>query len=134
MAWYERMTVPSNTPIASPLVQDARLAPGTLDKIRVLHPTGCVDLVGVRFMLATHQLFPNNPGSWFTGNGDPIEFHPHMPLDTPPYTIQIEMYNLDVVFDHSPSVMLDIIYAGSYWDDLTESFALLGQSLILGGR
>jgi len=81
-----------------------------IDTIRILHPTGCVDLVGVWLEYLAHRLYPVNDDGYFLGNGSPIEFSPNRSLFMPPYKLFFKGYNLDTTFVHKITLMIDVTF------------------------
>lgn len=110
MAYFSQLIIPNNTAISEPSVNIIPFTPMIIKTIRILHPTGCVDLVGVWLEYSTHRLFPINDDGYFLGNGSPIEFSPNKSLFLPPYKLFFKGYNLDTTFVHKVTLMIDITF------------------------
>lgn len=110
MTYFSQLIIPPNTPIVEPSVNIIPFTPMIIDKIRILHPTGCVDLVGVWLEYLTHRLYPLNDDGYFLGNGSPIEFNPAKSLFLPPYKLFFKGYNLDTTFIHRITLLIDVTF------------------------
>jgi len=107
----QKITIPKNTPIASPATQDILLAKGFVTHGMVVLPPGCAGLVGIAIFDASTQLYPATAATWFTGDGERIEFDTDydVPLVGTDYKLTIKGYNLDDTYSHTPIVRLWIV-------------------------
>lgn len=138
MSYFSQLIIPPNTTIEEPSVNIISFAPMIIDKIRILHPTGCVDLVGVWLEYLSQRLYPINDDGYFLGNGASIEFSPNYPLFLPPYTLFFKGYNLDTTFIHKITLLMDITFVdvlnnpvsdiGVVSQDLLTTLSELGES------
>jgi hypothetical protein len=134
MAYYVEIETPANTPVASPVVETLKMAPGKVRRVQILHPTGCVGLVGVRFLYFEHQVWPENPDGWFTGNGSPITFEPGLAIGDSPFELDVEVYNLDDTFAHAPGVMIDMDFGDDTLELLLARLVEAQQGGVMPGR
>lgn len=109
MFYEQKLTIPKNTPIASPVEVDMPVHSGVIQQVTVELPAGCVGLVGVRLLIWERQVWPSNPDSWFTGNDMILTFPEDLELTDAPYTITIQGYNLDDTYQHEPKVRMQIL-------------------------
>lgn len=111
-----QLTIAPNTTRSSPEKVSLEVAPGIIRKVRILHPAGCADLVGVSIYYRASRLFPTNDDGFFLGNGFPIEFNPNTSLLEPPFVLEIQGYNDDDTYTHKPTVYIELEFAGSNAD------------------
>lgn len=108
MSYAIDITVEPTTPINEPLKVNLEITPLIIKKVGIVHPTGCVNLVGCRFFYRAYQIYPYNDRGWFLGNGQQIVFEPKTELIEPPHILQIQAYNLDDYFTHTIIINLDV--------------------------
>ena len=93
--WYRfEIWVPSSDIIGPPIEYDIRLPSGVIKKVRVRFPPGPNNLVSIRILLGTHQMWPRGPPAipeyavaihppvssyWFRGDDEAIEWEDHVP-------------------------------------------------------
>lgn len=111
--YFLQLTIPKNTARTAPQLNTLDFAPGILRKVRILHPSGCADLVGVAIYYLGTRLLPMNDQNWFLGNGFPIEFAPNFDVRHEPTRFDIYSYNEDDTYQHRPSIMFEIEFTGS---------------------
>lgn len=111
--YFVQLTIPKNTSRLVPQLTVMDFAPGILRQIRILHPAGCADLVGVCINYLGARLLPMNDQAWFLGNGFPIEFAPNFDVRHEPTRFDIYSYNEDDTYQHRPTIMFEIEFTGS---------------------
>jgi hypothetical protein len=134
VAYFLDLTIPKNTPVALPVTEELKIAPGVVKRVSILLPDGAAGLAGVRVMYWERQVWPDNPGGWFVGNGSPVDFSPNAEIVESPTVLRIEGYNLDDTFDHTALVMVDVEFAGGWWDRLVQRLQGTAGPLALPGR
>lgn len=95
------LTVPANTTAANPLTQDVQLPPGTIHKVDVQFPAGCVGLVHTIARRGAHQIWPSNEGANFSANGATLNWEDEYDLDAAPFTLRLIAWNLDDFYSHT---------------------------------
>jgi len=103
------ITVDPDTESDSPKRLASGLCRGTLSQVSVYFPFGCAGLVGVRIIHYEHQLYPTNPGEWFTGNDILIEFPDEYLIDQGWTEFKVEAYNEDDFYSHTPVVSFVVL-------------------------
>lgn len=111
MTYFVQLIIPPNTTKSEPVREDLFIAPGSVNKVIVLHPTGCVSLVGVWFEYRSSRLWPTNDDGYFLGNGQVIEYFPDSELIEPPHVISVYGYNEDDTYIHRPLIMIEVDFA-----------------------
>ena len=96
--------IPANTTQAIPLRQKFILTEGIITRFIVFLPWGCGGLCGLRVLRNEQQLFPISHSTWIIGNDSLYEFADDFSLDTEPYTLMLEGYNLDDTYQHTLEV------------------------------
>ncbi len=108
----QTITLPASTLVGAPVTQTIALAKGFIVQGEVLFPTGCAGLAKVALFNGAAQVFPGTAGSWFTGNGDPIQWMADYasPLVGASYLMTIKGYNDDDTYQHVPIVRLWVVF------------------------
>lgn len=111
-----RLSIAPSTTTANPATVNLDISPGIARRVRVVMPSGCADLVGVWITYRSSRVWPINDDGYFLGNGSEVEFFPNLPLLDPPFLLQINGYNSDDTYTHSPAVYIEIEFTGSNRD------------------
>jgi hypothetical protein len=101
MIYDYALTIPANTPIATPATLHAALNLGTLTRLEIQFPAGCAGLVGVGIWRYEVLTFPSNPGAWFIADNHVIAFDEDFLIDREPYALSLRGYNLDDTYPHT---------------------------------
>lgn len=134
MAYFADLVIPANTPAETPVSLELKIAAGVVKRVEVVIPDGVAGLAGVRFMYWERQVWPDNPGEWFTGNGTELEFSPNAEVTQTPTVIRMEGYNDDDTFEHRFLAMIDVEFAGGWWDRLLQQLKGPSSVLAMPGR
>jgi len=108
--YYE--TVISILPLATiedPVVQVLQVAPGVVQHVEVYFPDRCAGLARLRIMYWERQVWPSNPDGFFRGNDSTTAFDEDLEIVDPPYSFDIQGWNLDDTFLHEPIVRVQIM-------------------------
>ncbi len=108
MIYETRLTIPANTTQAQAVETDVSIHPGTVTVLEILFPTGCAGLVHVQILHWVRQIWPSNPNSDFTGNGDPMTFAEDYEVLDPPFFFTVRGWNTDELYPHTPIVRFQI--------------------------
>lgn len=120
MIYETRCPTPKNTDPAAPVVTTLPVHPGHVEQVSVEFPLGCCGLVGLAIDFWSHQFWPANPDSWFTGDGYVLVWPESLELVDPPYEFTIRSYSVDDTYDHSPVVRIQITPFGKTVQDVLE--------------
>jgi len=102
MAIYTiKLTVPANTPVDKPKRTTVDLAKAVLTRISIRIPPGHFALTGLRILYGRLQLWPEESGTWFSGDDEVIEWTEYFELPHDPTRLTLEAYNEDEAYDHS---------------------------------
>ena len=102
------LTIPANTPITAQVTRTCLVSPGRVDRVMVIFPTGCVALVHVRILRATHQLWPSNLDEAFASESEFLDFVENYPLNDPPFEFILSGWNDDDTYSHTITVRFNI--------------------------
>jgi len=94
-------TVPHGTPLASPVILDAPLCAGTVTRVDVQFPAGCVGLVGVSIWRHDHQVWPINLDESIAGEDVVVSFPVSYDLDDEPFAFTLKGHAPDTTYDHT---------------------------------
>jgi hypothetical protein len=92
--YYQSVTIPPNTPLATPVSQSWVLEEAHLKYIEIVIPDGPSGFAGFRILWAQQQIFPWSNLSYLTPNNEKI--HMDMDVDITITGLVIEAYNTDV--------------------------------------
>ena len=95
------LTVPASTAETAPLVDEVELVPGTVTRVELQFPRGCVGLVHVKVFHAAHQVWPSNPGGAIAGDGSLVGWAEQWELDDKPSGLRLVAWNDDDTFPHT---------------------------------
>jgi hypothetical protein len=95
------LTIPANTPATAPTQQTVELSPGTISRVELQFPRGCVGLVHVKVLHALHQVWPTNPDGDISSEGYNVAWSDDYDLSEPPFQFILSGYNLDDSFPHT---------------------------------
>jgi len=109
MIYELRLNIPKNIPADDPVSDVLPVHPGTLKRVEVVFPAGCVGLVHLRIFYWERQLFPSNPDSDFSGDDAHLEFDEDLDLTGAPFEFRAEGWNLDDTYEHTPIVRMLIV-------------------------
>lgn len=102
------LTIPKNTPKSDPVEEELALTYGVIQRVEVEFPPGCAGLAHVRIQYHEFDLYPTNPGTYFSGDGFTIAFDDNFPITEVPHMIKIVGYNEDDTFDHTVTVRINV--------------------------
>jgi len=134
MAYSTEITIPVNTTADDPKIVTL---PGTYMRIiglDITFPTGCVGLVKCWIEYQGRQLFPYNPEGTFVGNGQTISTNPQLDLDGPPFGISIMGINADDTFEHTLSIVIDVLFLDKHGSIDTTVLKAIRELFAMPGR
>lgn len=108
MIYEKRLTIPKNTPQASPVTTTLPIHPGIVERVSVSWPPGPSGLAHVQIWYWERQLWPANPDSDFYGDDEVIDFPEDLEIVDPPFEFTIKGWNLDDTYPHTPIIRLQI--------------------------
>lgn len=106
MLLSQSIIIAPKTSQETPQVNTLHILPGTVATLVVLFRYGSGNLCGVRIYHAEVQRWPYIPGEWVPSSPYLYEFAEDLSIDTEPYELRIETYNLDDTFPHSVWIAL----------------------------
>jgi len=96
-----KLTIPPNTPPESPERTTVKLRKAILTHMSIRIPPGHHALAGIRVLYGITQLWPEETGTWLTGDDEVLEWEEYFELPTDPTTLVLEGYNEDDTYEHS---------------------------------
>jgi len=102
MAIYTaKLTIPANTPRDSPVSVTVELERAVITRIIIRIPSGHLVLTGMRICYGDMQLWPEESGTWITGENEVIDWTEYFELPDDPTRLRLEGYNEDDTYDHA---------------------------------
>jgi hypothetical protein len=84
------LTVPAGRPAADPVTLEALLCAGTVTRVDVQFPAGCVAMVGVSIWRNDHQVWPVNLDESIAGEDVVVSFPVSYDLDDEPFAFTLK--------------------------------------------
>mgnify|MGYP000858213931 CR=1 FL=1 len=111
MAIYaDEIYIPKNTNISNPEKKAFYVSLGTLDVVEIRFKGRFGGLVGVRIYDRGNQIIPQMSGKWLVSDRETVIINEYSrKLDGPPYIINVEAYNLDDTFNHTPELRFILV-------------------------
>jgi hypothetical protein len=109
MMYEYRLTVPPNTPAATPTVQTVTPAPGRIVAMAVQLPRGCVGLVHAQILTDLHVQWPSNPDADISGDGAIIAWQESYDLDPTAPRLRLVGWNLDDTWAHTITFRINVL-------------------------
>lgn len=101
MLYSVPLTIPANTPASLPITLDVAFPPGTIHKVDVQFPAGCVGLAHTLARRGAHQVWPTNDSYNFAGNAETVTWQDEYDLADAPFTLRLFGWNLDDYYAHT---------------------------------
>jgi len=112
----QKITVPANTPEASPTTVDIDLCKGFIAHVWIRFPTGPAGLLHVAIgdPNTGEKIWPGAAGQWFTGDNEVIEFDteydvPYVNSGVEKYHMHLIGWNEDDTYPHSALVRIWVV-------------------------
>ena len=112
MLYEYSLTIAANTPEAAPATLAAPLAPGTVARVDVQFPSGCVGLVHVQIWRREHQVWPGNLDGDISAEGMVVSWPEDQDLDDEPFAVQLRGWNEDDTFPHKITFRFALLSLG----------------------
>lgn len=94
------LTIPANTAQASPAEVYAPLAPGTVSRVDIQFPRGCVGLVHAQVWREEHQVWPVNLDGDISAEELVVSWPEDYDLDDEPFAFSLVGWNDDDSYPH----------------------------------
>lgn len=103
------LTIPADTSITEPAEDLVLVTHGVLHRLEIAFPAGCAGLAHLAILRGGFQIFPLNPGGYFSANKYTIPIDTYYELFTAPYALKLRGYNEDPANAHTITVRLGIL-------------------------
>lgn len=124
MLYEYALTIAANTAESSPATLDAPLAPGTVVRVGVQFPSGCVGLVHVQIWRSEHQVWPGNLDGDISAEGQEVSWLEDYDLDDEPFGFSLRGWNGDDSYSHTVTFRFALLSLGAR-EEARESAGLL---------
>jgi len=108
MFYVMPLLIPANTDITAPVEEELTLTYGVIQRVEIEFPPGCAGLAHVKISYHEFDLYPSNPGHYFSGDGFTVAFDDSFPVTEVPHAVKIIGYNEDDTFDHTVTVRISV--------------------------
>jgi len=122
------LTIPANTPEASPVEKKLEIEGAILDKIHILIPAGHHALARMAVFYGIDQFFPYEAGTWLRGDGESFSVRMNWPLPELRTTITLKGWNEDDTYDHTFYLRLEVakrVEEARPWQALIDFIAII---------
>ena len=113
MLFEYALTIPANTAATAPAETEAPLAPGTVARVDIQFPRGCVGLVHVQVWREEHQVWPVNLDGNISAEGLVVSWPEDYDLDDDPLAFTLRGWNLDDSFPHTITFRFALLPLGA---------------------
>ena len=93
----------------APETQEVKLTQGLIHRLEVEFPDGCTGLVHVAVLWLDHQVWPTNPGEYFTSNNHVIIVDDYFELYEAPYILKIVGWTEALLYPHTVTVRIGVL-------------------------
>jgi hypothetical protein len=121
MIYRKAVTIPTGTEAAAAIESSIQLAPGTIERIQITFPSGCLGLVGVRLLQQRFQLVPLTPGEWVVSDDSIVPQAVESSMLERPYELTFVGYNLDDTYDHTIQVQCEVRLPDTIDDSISQA-------------
>lgn len=104
MMFKDSYSVPANTTTTAPCWRKLQICKGTITGWMVYMPEEAADLLQVKIEYHGTQLYPFTRGEWAYGLFEPELIPEEIPIDQPPYELDILAVNTDDTNTHEYNV------------------------------
>ncbi len=104
--YADSLTVPPNTPEATPARKTLSLGQGLLRQISIMFPDGTLGAVGVRVSQNGRPFLPQT--GWLRDNNKTVSYSPFLRMEGGPYLINLEGYSLASDWPHTIYFTLEV--------------------------
>ena len=109
MLYEYPLTIAANTAEAAAVTMDAPLAPGTVARVDVQFPRGCVGLVHVQIWRSEHQVWPGNVDGNISAEGLVVSWPEDYDLEDEPLTLSLRGWNNDDTYPHTITFRFSVL-------------------------
>lgn len=109
MLFKASITIPPNTPQASPVVTTMTIAHGIITKMMVRPRPGHASLAHLIILHHEHQIAPSVENMDFDGDTFPIDWEEYYESYTPPYELKLKGWNDDDTYPHTFNFFVAIL-------------------------
>ena len=103
------LTVTADTKEASPVELDALLCAGTVTRVDVQFPAGCVSMVNVSIWRHDHQVWPINLDGAIASEDFVVSFPASYDLEDEPFAFTVKGWSPDTTYDHLITVRFALL-------------------------
>lgn len=104
MWWIKDITVTKGTSRDNPVETLVKLTPGTIERMFVFFPPGCLGYVKVALYEGGHQFMPEDVEGHITGDDYVFDMVHNKELKAPPAHITVRAWNTATTYDHTITV------------------------------
>lgn len=101
--------IPPNTPETDPKVQTCQLSYGTINRVFICFPPGPKGLAHVVIRRYESQVWPTNLAESFAWDNFVFVIEDEFELVTAPYSIKLVGWNGDDTYEHTITVMFNVL-------------------------
>lgn len=106
------LEIPANTAETAKATLDAPLAPGTVARVDVQFPRGCVGLAHVQIWRREHQIFPTNLDGNIAAEGMVVSWPEDYDVDDEPFALELRGWNEDDSYAHTVTFRFALLPLG----------------------
>lgn len=112
MFYVQEITVPAQTPEATPVELVYPICHGVIHRVELEFEKWCANLLHVRIYRFEQQIYPMTPLSSFASDGETIGFNDYFQVFEDPYTLRIRAWNDDDSYAWSARIRVGVMPEG----------------------
>lgn len=103
------ITIPANTPEASPVSQELQLSAGILHYVEIEFPSGCQGLAHMQIKQPQASFLPTNPDGDFASDNYVIPIQEHFEIVSTVTRLMAVAWNEDDTYAHTISIRIGVL-------------------------
>lgn len=104
MWWIKDITVTKGTTRNSPVETVANVPLGTIERVLIFFPPGCLGYVKATLWVQEHQFLPENPAGYITGDDYVFDMPMDKEIKDKAEVVKVVTWNTAVTYDHTITV------------------------------
>ena len=131
MYYKSSLTIPANTPKSAKVYADIQCGYGKIIKIDVGFPPGCCNLAHVALEYEGAILWPSSPDEYLAWDNYIFSWNEDFPMFVEPYILRIVGYNEDSLYEHTISVLINMLSGVNTIEDYLKRLFFMNQFVLV---
>jgi len=102
--WIKDIAVTKNTSRSSPVETETEVPLGTIERVIIFFPPGCLGYVKTTLWIYEHQFLPENPAGYITGDDYVFDMPMDKEIRDRAEKVKVVAWNTATTYDHTITV------------------------------